>query len=468
MASAARNQQQNPPAPLQLLGTQVAQPIPFSQEAEECTIGGILTNPNAYYEVSMFLTAEDFFIVRNRYVFEAMQSLAARNEPVGDYMLIVNELKSQNRLGEIGGAAYLTQLINSVPTSMHTVAYARLVERAAIRRALMEVAYNTIKVMGDESIELSEAISKTEGAQIEITSRFTGSGTQGMQQAVSALYERTERLVNNPGDVHGVLTGFTELDRVFMGFDNQSLTLLGGRPGMGKTSMMLSTALQMAKRGCRILYFSMEMGVDQMMNRLMAMEAKINSQRLRGGQLSADEWGRFVEASGNLAKLPLFIDDTSMWTPQLMKAKCTSMKRRQGVDLIMVDYAGLMNGGGRYKDNKVQETGFISRSLKGMARDLRTPVWAAVQLNRGLESRQDKRPMLSDLRESGDWEQDADNVMFLYRDEVYNEASEFPNQADVIIAKHRNGPVGTVSLYFEKTLTKFMNAAERSVDLSHI
>jgi replicative DNA helicase len=212
----------------------------------------------------------------------------------------------------------------------------------------------------------------------------------------------------------------------------------------------------------------MEMGIESLMGRLLAMESTVNSQTLRTGRLNQSEWTRFVAASGRLSTIPLLIDDTTIWTPPQMKAKCMSMKRRGGLDMIMVDYGGLMSGGGRYKDNKVQEAGFISRSLKGMARDLRTPVMTALQLNRKLEERKDKRPLLSDLRETGDWEQDADNVLFIYRDEVYNEASEFPNQADVIVAKQRNGPVGTISLYFEKTLTKFLNAAERSIDLSHI
>lgn len=441
--------------------------MPYSQEAEEATLGGILTNPNAFFEVITFLKPDDFFMLRCRYVFEAMSAIVERKDAL-DYLTLTQELKAQNRLGEIGGAAYLTQLINATPTSVHTTIYAQLVQRAAIRRQLMQYGSEVIKAAGDETVELSEVLNKLEAKQIDIAGRWIGANTKPLNQALSAYFERVENLMNNPQSMMGVPTGFHELDRVFMGFDDQSLTLLGARPGMGKTSMMLTVALQMAHAGYRVAYFSMEMGIEQLLTRLVAMESGINSQRLRNGQLTQTEWGQFVKATGDMHKLPLLIDDTNIWTPVSLHAKCASIKRRLGLDMIMVDYVGLMSGGGRYKDNKVAEAGFISRSLKGMARDLRTPVWGAIQLNRNLESRGDKRPLLSDLRESGDYEQDADNVMFIYRDEVYNEATEFPNQADIIIAKHRNGPVGTIPLYFDKQLTKFMNAAQRSIDLSYI
>lgn len=440
---------------------------PYSQEAEEATLGGILVNPNAYFEVAQFLKASDFFILRCRYVYEAMEALTERKEAL-DYLTVLSELKAQNRLSEIGGGAYITQLINSTPTSMHTTVYGHLVQRAAIRRQLMEYGGQVVKMASDESTELSEVLNKVEGKQIEIASRWVGANTQPLSEAMNAYFARIENLMHNPNTSLGVPTGFTELDRVFMGFDDQSLTLLGARPGMGKTSMMLSVALNMAKKGFRIGFFSMEMGVEQLMTRLVAMESGINAQRLRSGQLTMDEWSTFVKVSGEMQSLPIFIDDSTLWTPVQLHAKCASMKRRLGLDMIMIDYVGLMSGGGRYKDNKVQESGYISRSLKGMARDLRTPVWAAIQLNRNLESRGDKRPILSDLRESGDYEQDADNVMFIYRDEVYNEACEQPGGADIIIAKHRNGPVGTVTLYFEKTLTKFMNAAKRNIDIGYL
>lgn len=452
-----------PPQPIQLDSPKGVN-IPHSEEAERAVLGAIITNPVCYYTIAAFLKAEDFFVLRCRYVYEAMQKIAARDEPAGDYALIVTQMKADDTLKSIGGPAYLTGLVNDTPTSVHGEVYARLVERAAIRRAVMNAAAETIKIMADESIEVTEAMSKAEGLQMEAAGRLTGSNTHTMKDAALALLERTEMLLNNPGQLQGIPTGFTDLDRLFLGFDNQSFTLFGGRPGMGKTSLLLSTALNMAKAGYRVGLFSMEMGIDLLMLRLAAMEGQVNAQRVRTGELSHAEWMRVAMALTELHKLPIFVDDSAGWTPQLLKAKCTSMKRRQGIDIFMIDYVGLMNGGGRYKDNKVAEAGFISRSLKGMARDLRTPVWGAIQLSRECEKRQDKRPQLSDLRESGDWEQDADNVLFIYRDEVYNPATEFPNQADIIVAKHRQGPTGTVPLYFEKSQTRFMNGVERTVD----
>lgn len=444
-----------------------AQYIPISAESEEAVLGGILTNPNAFFEVIVFLKPDDFFMLKNRYVYQAMIAITERKEPL-DFLTIIQELKAQNHIGEIGGAAYLTTLVNNTPTSMHTTVYGHLVQRAAIRRQLMQYGQDVIKSAADEKIELSEVINKLESKQIDIAARYTGANTQPLKQAISAYYARLEALMDNPQEMLGVPTGFTELDRVFMGFDDQSLTLLGARPGMGKTSMMLSTALNMAKAGKRVGFFSMEMGVEQLMTRLVAMESGINAQRLRSGQLTQQEWGQFVKVAGDMNELPIFVDDTTIWTPLQLHAKCASMKRRLGLDIIMIDYVGLMSGGGKYRDNKVAEAGWISRSLKGMARDLKTAVWGAIQLNRNLEQRGDKRPILSDLRESGDYEQDADNVLFIYRDEVYNENTQTPGQADIIIAKHRNGPVGTVPLYFEKTLTRFENAQKRSVDLSYL
>lgn len=237
---------------------------------------------------------------------------------------------------------------------------------------------------------------------------------------------------------------------------------------MGKTSFMLSAALNMARLNQRIAIFSMEMGVEQIVQRLISMESAINSQSLRLGQLNQQEWARFVHAAGNLSKFPIYIDDSAALNPLELRTKCLRMQREHGLDLVVVDYLQLMNAGGSYENNRVQEVSYISRNMKELAREFNVPILSAAQLSRAVEQRQDKRPQLSDLRESGSLEQDADIVMFLYRDEMYNEATEFPNQADIIVSKHRNGPTGTISLFFEKTLTKFMNAAERSVDLSHI
>jgi replicative DNA helicase len=266
----------------------------------------------------------------------------------------------------------------------------------------------------------------------------------------------------------GLPTGFRDVDELLGGLQRSDLLIFAGRPGMGKTSFLLSVALNAAKLNARIAIFTMEMGNEQIVQRFVSMETGINTQRLRTGQLNQQEWSRFVQASGRLANLRVFIDDTPAMTPIQMRTKCRRLMHEYGLDLVIVDYMQLMNAGGGYENNRVQEISFISRSLKELARELNVPVFSAAQLSRAVEQRQDKRPLLSDLRESGSIEQDADIVAFLYRDAVYNEATEFPNRADIIIAKHRNGPTGTISLHFEKSLTKFADARTQTIDLSSL
>jgi replicative DNA helicase len=252
------------------------------------------------------------------------------------------------------------------------------------------------------------------------------------------------------------------------GFQKSDLIVFAGRPGMGKTSWLLTVAINAARAGQRVAIFTMEMGVEQMVQRLVAMESGINVQDLRLANLSTTDQSRFTEVIGRISEYPIFIDDTPAMSPMEMRTKCRRLQHEYGLDMIIVDYMQLMNAGKAYENNRVQEISFISRNMKELARELNVPLISAAQLSRAVEQRQDKRPVLSDLRESGSIEQDSDIVMFLYRDEVYNEATEFPNQADVLVAKHRNGPTGVISLYFEKRLTKFMDAVSHNVDLSDL
>ncbi len=440
---------------------------PYSQEAEEATIGAVLVNPVAYFGVAAFLKAEDFFLLRHRYIWEALTRLHERGEPI-DYLTLTQELKDLRQLNDIGGPAYLTQLVNNTPTSVHAEFYGRIVESASVRRRLM-AASDEIKALAlNGEITLDRVIADAEAKIFDVSERQLSKELVPMREAVSDYFDRIEYLMQNRTAALGVPTGFKDLDKLLGGFQKSDLIIFAGRPGMGKTSFMLSAAINMARLGARIAVFSMEMGVEQIVQRLVSMEAAINSQNLRLGQLNQQEWSRFVHAAGNLSKFPIYIDDSAAMSPLELRTKCLRMAREHGIDMVIVDYLQLMNAGGAYENNRVQEISYISRNMKEMARELNVPVLSAAQLSRAVEQRQDKRPQLSDLRESGAIEQDADIVMFLYRDEVYNEATEFPNQADIIVAKHRNGPTGTISLYFEKTLTKFMNAAERSVDLSHI
>jgi replicative DNA helicase len=444
-----------------------AQPVPFSQEAEDAVIGSVLVNPTLYYSIASFLNADDFYLVRNRYIWEAINRVAGRNENI-DYVTITEELKNIGRLSEVGGQSHLTYLVNNTPNSLHAEVYGRLVERAALRRRLMSAADEIKALAINEELSIEQVINDSESRLFDVTERQLTRELIPMREAISAYYDRIDYLMTNKATSLGVPSGFKDLDKLLGGMQKSDLIIFAGRPGMGKTSFMLSAALNMARLGARIAIFSMEMGVEQIVQRLVSMEAGINNQNLRTGEITPQEWSRFVQVAGNLANFRIFIDDTPAMSPIQMRTKCRRVAREHGLDLVVVDYMQLMNAGGAYENNRVQEISFISRSMKEMARELNVPVLSAAQLSRAVEQRQDKRPQLSDLRESGSIEQDSDVVMFLYRDEVYNEATEFPNQADIIVAKHRNGPTGTISLYFEKTLTKFMNAAERSVDLSHI
>lgn len=441
--------------------------IPYSQEAEEATIGAVLVNPVAYFAIASFLKGDDFFILRHRYIWESMERLNDRSEPI-DLLTVIQELKDVGTLAEIGGPAYLTQLINNTPTSVHAEVYGRLVERAATRRRLMSAADQIKSFALQEDLTIEQVISEAEAKLFDVTERQLTRELIPMREAINLYFDRIEYLMQNKGAALGLPSGFKDLDKLLGGLQKSDLLIFAGRPGMGKTSFMLSAAINMARLGARIAIFSMEMGIEQIVQRLVSMEAAINSQNLRAGQLNQQEWARFVHAAGNMSNFRIFIDDTPAMSPIQLRTKCLRMAREHGIDMVIVDYMQLMNAGGAYQNNRVQEISLISRSMKEMARELNVPVLSAAQLSRAVEQRQDKRPQLSDLRESGSIEQDADVVMFLYRDEVYNEATEFPNQADVIVAKHRNGPTGTISLYFEKSLTKFMNAAERSVDLSRI
>ena len=439
----------------------------YSQEAEEATIGAVLMSPVSYYGLAAFLRADDFFLVRHQYIWQAFGRLADRTQPI-EYITVIEELRAYNQLDDIGGPAYLTQLINNTPTSVHAEVYGRLVERAATRRRLM-VASDQIKALAlNEELTLEQVISDAEAKLFDVSERQLSRDLVPMSEAIIAYSDRIERLMQDSQLAVGTPTGFKDLDKLTGGLQKSDLIIFAGRPGMGKTSFMLSAAINMARLNKRIAIFSMEMGIDQIVQRLVSMEAAINTQNLRSGQLTQKEYSRFMQAAGKLSQFRIFIDDSAALSPLDLRTKCMRLVREHGVDLVVVDYLQLMNAGGAYQNNRVQEVSYISRHMKELARELNVPVLSAAQLSRAVEQRQDKRPQLSDLRESGSLEQDADIVMFLYRDEVYNEATEFPNQADIIIAKHRNGPTGTISLYFEKTLTKFMNAAERSVDLSNL
>ena len=442
--------------------------VPASLEAEQALLGAILLEPKTFLNIATFLNGDDFYLKRHEYIWTALSRLHERSDTI-DYVTLSRELQDMRVLEEIGGQAYLTGLVNNTPSAVHAEVYGRLVERASLRRKMLVATDEIRKLALDEEMPIDKMISEAEQRLFSVSSSQINREFVPIWEAVSDYYDEMEKLLAAGQGMVGLPTGFKALDGLLGGFQKSDLIVFAGRPGMGKTSWLLTVALSVARRGARVALFTMEMGIDQMVQRLISMETGIRIQQLRTADITPRQHTRFTEAIGRIANLPLFIDDTPAITPMEMRTKCRRLQHEYGLDVVMVDYMQLMSAGRAYENNRVQEISYISRSLKELARELNVTMLSTAQLSRAVEQRQDKRPQLSDLRESGSIEQDADAVMFLYRDEVYNpETTEFPNQADVLLSKHRHGPTGTIQLYFEKTITKFMDVNMQQVDLSDL
>ncbi len=430
--------------------------LPQNIEAECGALGSIIIDPEAIIQVSDFLHADDFYRDAHRTIYEVILQLYEEHEPA-DFITICDELERRNKLEEVGGASYITSLINQVPTSGNVEFYARIVERTAILRRLIHAA-GQIAAIAYEEGDADIALDKAEQLIFNISQRHARSDFAHMRDILAEYMNKLDQLHERRGTIVGVPTGFTDLDRLTGGLQKSDLIVLASRPGIGKTSLSLSLAHNTAlKYQNSIAVFSLEMSKDQLAQRLLSMDAGIDQQRLRTGRIEEDEWDRIVYAMDTLSEANIWIDDTASISTMEMRSKARRLHAQHNIDLIIVDYLQLMQAtiGGRRNENRVQEISEISRSLKGLARELNIPVLALAQLSRAVESRQSKVPQLSDLRESGSIEQDSDIVMFIYRDDLYNPESERKNIADIIIAKHRNGPVGEISLYFQASQTRF-------------
>jgi len=430
--------------------------LPQNIEAECGVLGSIIIDPEAIVQVSDFLRADDFYRDAHRTIYEVILQLYEEHEPA-DFITICDELERRNKLEEVGGASYITSLVNQVPTSGNVEFYARIVERTAILRHLIHAA-GQIAAIAYEEGDADIALDKAEQLIFNISQRHARSDFAHMRDILAEYMNKLDQLHERRGTIVGVPTGFTDLDRLTGGLQKSDLIVLAARPGIGKTSLALSIAHNSAlKYQNSIAVFSLEMSKDQLAQRLLSMDAGIDQQRLRTGRIEDDEWDRIVYAMDTLSEANIWIDDTAGISTMEMRSKARRLQAEQGIDLIIVDYLQLMQAtvGGKRNENRVQEISEISRSLKGLARELNIPVLALAQLSRAVESRQSKVPQLSDLRESGSIEQDSDIVMFIYRDDIYNQESERKNIADIIIAKHRNGPVGEISLYFQASQTRF-------------
>jgi len=431
---------------------------PQNIEAEQSVLGSLLLDREAIIKIAPFLQPEDFYREAHGQIYAAILDLHERREPA-DFVTLCDELERQGRLEAVGGPAYLTSLINSVPTAIHVEHYAHIVERTAILRRLIEAAGKIAGLAYGEAEDVDVVVDRAEQVLFDVSQRRVSRGLTPIKRVLTEYYDRIEYLHQHQGEMVGLPTGFIDLDRLLGGMQRSDLIIVAGRPGMGKSSLGMSIAHNAAlKHKAVVAFFSLEMSAEQLVQRLIAGETAIPSQRLRIGDIRDIEWDKFVKASGSLAETAIFIDDTPSPSPMEIRTKCRRLAAEYGLDLIIIDYMQLMRSGVR-SENRVQEVSYISRQLKALARELNVPVVAMSQLSRAVESRQDKRPILSDLRESGTIEQDADVVMFIYRDEMYDENTERKHIADIIVSKHRNGPTGQISLRFAAEQTKFVDLA---------
>ena len=438
---------------------------PHSREAEEAVVGAVLINPEAYYDVAQFLKPDDFYIHRHRWIWSAFTRLHESRTPI-DLLTVADELERAGQLEELGGPAFLTSLVNQVPTSLNAESYGKIVEAHSVRRKMIEAANRIASIAYDTGLGVEEVMGESEKAVFNVSERRLKHDLEPIRTVMSAYYDRVDDLSKRPDDIHGVPTGFIDLDHLLSGLQPSDLLIIAGRPGQGKSGFLLTVAKNAAlKHKKHVAIFSMEMSNEQVAQRLVSQETGIDSQRLMNGKLTEDEWPLFTHSIEVFSDAMIFMDDTPAITPLQLRTKCRRLHMEHGIDLILLDYLQLMSGDTR-NDNRVQEVSFISRNLKVLARELNVPVLAAAQLSRAVEQRTDKEPQLSDLRESGSLEQDADIVMFIHYPAEYAEDPGKKNLRKIKVAKHRNGPTGTIDLIFIERLAKFENAVKDYVNLN--
>ncbi|WHY00732.1 replicative DNA helicase [Neobacillus sp. DY30] len=434
---------------------------PQNIEAEQAVLGAIFLEPSALTVASEILIPEDFYRASHQKIFNAMLKLNDEGKVV-DLVTVTEELAAAKLIEDTGGVSYLSELASSVPTAANIEYYARIVEEKSLLRRLIRTATEIASDGYSREDEVEALLSEAEKNILAVAQRKNAGAFHNIKDVLVRTYDNIEQMHQRAGEITGLETGFIELDRMTAGFQRNDLIIVGARPSVGKTAFALNIAQNVAhKTGENIAIFSLEMGAEQLVMRLLCAEGNIDAQRLRTGTLTDDDWGKLTMAMGSLSNSGIFIDDTPGVRISDIRSKCRRLKQEHGLGMILIDYLQLILGSGRAGENRQQEVSEISRSLKQLARELQVPVIALSQLSRGVEQRQDKRPMMSDIRESGSIEQDADIVAFLYRDDYYDKESENKNIIEIIIAKQRNGPTGTVSLAFVKEYNKFVNLETR-------
>lgn len=436
--------------------------MPHSVEAEQSVVGAMLMDKDAITTASEIVSGQDFYQSAYGVIFDSMVDLFNEGKPV-DLITLQERLKEKDVPAEIASLEFVRDLVTAVPTSANVKYYAEIVADKAMMRRLIKLNEEIANICYAGKEPLEAVLEKTEKSVFDLLQRRNTGEYVPIKQVVLNALEKIEKASKSKGTVTGIPTGFIDLDYKLSGLQPSDLVLVAARPSMGKTAFVLNIAQYMAfKKDKCVAIFSLEMSKEQLVNRLFSLESQVDAQALRTGNMKDSDWEKLIEGAGIIGKSKMIIDDTPGISVSELRSKCRKYKLEHGLDIIIIDYLQLMTGSvGKSSESRQQEISEISRSLKGLARELNVPVVALSQLSRAVESRPDKRPMLSDLRESGAIEQDADVVMFIYRDEYYNKDSEYKKQAEIIIAKQRNGPVGTVHLAWLGEYTKFANLSRQ-------
>ncbi|MDH3248761.1 MAG: replicative DNA helicase [Acidimicrobiia bacterium] len=432
--------------------SQVRRVPPHSVESEESVLGAMLMSTDAVNEVMDKLDADDFYVPAHRSIFGAIKLLFNTNQAI-DAITVSEELRRQGELEKVGGVAYVTRLLDIVPSASNVDYYANIVEETSQRRHLIRAGSTITDLAMKLDDEIAEVLDRSEQTVLNVAGRKVGDGMQQIGPLFFSTLEELEALEGRGDEVTGLSTGFRDLDKKLTGLHPANLVIIAARPAMGKSALALNIATNVAMGGDPVAVFTLEMSREEVASRMLCATARIDSMKVRTGQIGDNAWPRLTDAAGRLYDAPVFVDDSPMVTVTDIRAKCRRLKRKHGLSLVVVDYLQLMQGSNR--ENRQQEIAEISRNLKNLARELEVPVMALSQLNRNLESREDKRPRLGDLRESGSLEQDADIVMFIYRDEYYNEQTDKRGIAEVVIAKHRAGSTGPIDMTFMPEFTLF-------------
>ncbi len=430
---------------------------PQNIDAEKSLLGAVLIDEETLADITEHVTLKDFYEKRHSIIYDAMMRLYEKRKPV-DLLTLTDELKRKNEIEDVGGSAYLTELTNYVPTSAHAESYAEIVAQKAVRRRLIKASGEISEMGFNEDSSTQELLQQAEAELFSVSDQSLKQDLVSIESILTESFDRMEELHRNKGQLRGVRTGYRDLDNMTAGLQRSDLIILAARPAMGKTTLVTNLAYNVATIAKQpVLFFSLEMSKEQLVDRMLADASGVDAWNIRTGNLSDDDFSKLSDAMGEMAEAPIYIDDTPGVSVLEMRTKARRAAHDQPLGLIIVDYLQLMQGTGRDGGNRVQEVSEISRGLKLLARELNVPVIALSQLSRSVEQRTPQVPQLSDLRESGSIEQDADIVMFIYREAYYNPDTDRENITDLIIAKHRNGPTGKVELYFHPERLRFMS-----------